>query len=49
MDTAAIYNPVYEKVRSVISRATKGEFDEITKLTEVNIMINVCIMFHCIL
>ena len=35
MDLGAVYNPVYENIRSAITRATKGDFDELAKQIEV--------------
>ena len=35
VDSAAIYNPIYGEIRSVITRATKNDFAELIKLTEV--------------
>ena len=35
MDQGAVYNPVYENIRSAIIRATKGDFDELAKQIEV--------------
>ena len=35
VDQGAVYNPVYENIRSAIIRATKGDFDELAKQIEV--------------
>ena len=47
MDQGAVYNPVYESIRSAITSATNGDFDELTKQIEViidsfNLMLNQC-------
>ena len=47
MDLGAVYNPVYESIRSAITSATNGDFDELTKQIEViidsfNLMLNQC-------
>ena len=35
MDLGAVYNPVYENIRSAITRANNGDFDELAKQIEV--------------
>ena len=35
MDQGAVYNPVYENIRSAITRATTGDFDVLAKQIEV--------------
>ena len=35
MDQGAVYNPMYEGIRSAITRAAKGDFDELAKQIEV--------------
>ena len=35
MDLGAVYNPMYESIRSAITRANNGDFDELAKQIEV--------------
>lgn len=35
MDIVAVYNPTYQAIRSAVSRATKGDFDELNQTVTV--------------
>lgn len=39
MDIVAVYNPIYQGVRSAISRATTGDFNELKQTVTVNFII----------
>ena len=41
VDTAAVYNPAYESIRSAITRATKGDFNELNVKMEVNLTLSI--------
>ena len=45
MDIVAVYNPTYQVIRSAVSRATTGDFDELNQAVAVKFIIMIIVIF----